>query len=94
MKGMTMNEAKLKMWEIFVRIIAISMVPLSMAVGYQFNTLAENDKQSMEDRNALRERIAVTETKTAYTFETLAEIRAALIRIEDRIERHAEQDMP
>jgi hypothetical protein len=92
MRGAHMNETRLKMWEIFIRIVAISMVPLSMAVGYQFNTLAENDKESMADRNAIRERVAVAETKAQHTMDALSDIRASLIRIEDKMERiHAER---
>ena len=93
MKGMLrMSESnKIRAWELLVRIVAIAVCVGGPALGYQLKKLDDSDRESMQDRNQLRERVAITEEKARYIEETNNEIKAALRRIEDKIDRHSEQ---
>ena len=80
---------KTRAWELFIRVIAISVAIGGPFVGYQFKRLDDADHASMSDRNQLRERVAVAEERARSGEMDRQEIKRTLIRIESKLDMAA-----
>lgn len=85
------EQNKMRMWELFVRVIAVSIAFAGPVIGYQFKTLADADKESMRDRNAIRERVAVNAAMSVEASAQRVEMRQLLLRIEDKLDSYIQQ---
>lgn len=82
-----MSDKAMRAWEMFIRVIAITVCIGGPVLGYQLSKLDEADKESMTDRNLLRERVAITEEKARTAEAATVEIKASLRRIEDSLDK-------
>lgn len=87
-KGESVSETAKKSWELFIRAVGIVVAICGPLVGYQIAMLNDADRESMTDRNQMRERLAVVESISAEARLQRSDIKAALARIEDKLDMH------